>query len=68
MTAIIVRKLRCSKCGGAGYKTQYETFDGTVRLVVRCSNCGHEKIEHEYKRDYSGDSYSIKQSDEIEMF
>lgn len=64
---VITKKLRCSKCGGAGYKTQYETFDGIVRLVIRCSNCGHEKIEHEYKREPT-QSYSLVESDEVEIF
>lgn len=66
MSEIIVKKLRCSKCYGVGYRWQYELFDGTVRAVIRCANCGYEKIEYEYKRKQ--ESYSLVESDEVEIF
>lgn len=67
MTEIVVKKLRCSKCGGGGYRWQYELFDGTVRVVIKCSNCGHEKVEHEYKKQTTS-VYLMTESDDFEIF
>ena len=65
---IIVKKLRCSKCGGTGYRWQEHTDDGLVKIVKRCSNptCGHEVLVCTYRQPPTVTYAYIEE--EIEMF
>jgi len=61
------KKLICGVCGREGYRITRRLYSGVTQTVVRCDNCGHEKIEHQYL-PHKPEMYSMIQSDDIETF